>query len=190
MLLTLPPLMVRESPPFLDPRSSSAPLLMERDPYCPRVMYCRGEERRALRPGGAVLLARAETVRDEHRGADGERERVGDEADHRGVGELGEPPAPRRTRPRRACPRPGRRIEVGWRRDCRPGSLFPSLGVPLHDRDEKGRGSKAAAPELEPCAHDKAAGVGPASPCAGCAVSNEGMTEIGRRFAANESQPS
>jgi len=76
-------------------------------------------------------------------------------------------PAPRRTPPRRACPRPGRRTAGGWRRapaarsarGSRPGghegSLFPSSHVPLHDRDKKGRGSKAAALGLEPCAHDR-----------------------------------
>ena len=56
----------------------------------------RHKERRPLRAGGAVPLARAEAARDEHRGADGEpeRERVSHEADHRGVGERGEPPLP------------------------------------------------------------------------------------------------
>ena len=47
-------------------------------------------------PVGGILLVRAEPARYEHRGAHGkaERERVDHEANHRGVGERGEPPLP------------------------------------------------------------------------------------------------
>lgn len=56
----------------------------------------RREERRPLRTRGTACVARAEPARGEHRGTHGkpERERVGHEADHRCVGERGEPPLP------------------------------------------------------------------------------------------------
>lgn len=69
--------------------------MRERDSMCQR-NWGRFRFRFTLRPSGTVLLARAEPARDEYRGPDGEaeRERVGHEADHRGVGERGEPPLP------------------------------------------------------------------------------------------------